>query len=66
MPRPKKFARSRTCSSLAKQIAGSKTAGNKTLVLAGADQEEGLKCVERRPPARSDQAAADRRPQARF
>ena len=30
---------------LAKQIAASKTAGNRTLALAGADQEEGLKCV---------------------
>ena len=31
---------------MAKKIAASKTDGNNTLVLAGADQEEGLKCVD--------------------
>jgi phosphate butyryltransferase len=45
MPRQKKIRSLKDILVLAKHIAASKTAGNNTLVLAGADQEEGLKCV---------------------
>jgi phosphate butyryltransferase len=45
MPRQKKIRTLKDILVLAKHIAASKTAGNNTLVLAGADQEEGLKCV---------------------
>jgi phosphate butyryltransferase len=46
MPRPKTLHSFKDLLVLAKRIGGSKTAGNKKLVIAGADQEEGLKSIE--------------------
>ena len=46
MPRLKKPTSLKDLLVLAKRIGGSKTAGNKKLVIAGADQEEGLKSID--------------------
>ncbi len=46
MPRPQQIRRLKDILVLAEKIAGSKTAGKNRLALAGADQEEGLKCVQ--------------------
>jgi phosphate butyryltransferase len=45
MPRPKKIRRLKDILVLARAIAADKAAGNNRLALAGADQEDGLRCA---------------------